>query len=182
MVLALVLVLLAVSDAVSYLLGLPSSLGFPPAVRGAGVGVAAVGTMLGMWTIALRGPLSMITSTYVTLSRGLGRAPSRVGVARTEPLVVGGPQKYTRNPLYLGVVVILLGLALATASSAYFVATVVFFLWFVLVLIPFEERELKAIFGEEWERYSAETPMLFPSTGRRMRRRSPGTTRSEREL
>ncbi|HKT21256.1 MAG TPA: isoprenylcysteine carboxylmethyltransferase family protein [Nitrososphaerales archaeon] len=86
---------------------------------------------------------------------------------RTEPLVVSGPQKYTRNPLYFGVVLILFGWAVYAASPFPLrryrrVRCVV-----ALVLIPYEERELKALFGSEWTRYSAETPMLFPCAKRR---------------
>lgn len=50
-----------------------------------------------------------------------------------------------------------------------FVATLVILLWFALVIIPMEERELSALFGEEWKRYAEETPILVPFTKRRKR-------------
>ena len=54
------------------------------------------------------------------------------------------------------------------ASSTYLLATsVVLFLFYSLLLIPFEERELSVLFGEQWERYSRETPMLIPFTKRK---------------
>jgi protein-S-isoprenylcysteine O-methyltransferase Ste14 len=116
-----------------------------------------------------RGPANVIVSTYVTLSKLFRRVPVAEKTGRTEPLVVDGPQKYVRSPLYLGVVVMVLGWALVTAFPFVFVATMILLLWFGLVLIPLEERELQALFGEQWRRYSEETPMLIPFTRRKRR-------------
>jgi protein-S-isoprenylcysteine O-methyltransferase Ste14 len=121
------------------------------------------------WTFSNRNPAHVIVSTYVTLTKPLKRIPAEERAGRSEPLIVSGPQKYTRNPLYFGVVVMVLGWAILTAISFLFVATVVLLLWFGLILIPFEERELHALFGDEWVRYSRETPMLFPFTKRKQR-------------
>jgi protein-S-isoprenylcysteine O-methyltransferase Ste14 len=60
-----------------------------------------------------------------------------------------------------------LGWGFLTGNSFVFVATVVLLIWFGLFLIPFEERELQALFGEEWTNYSEQTPMLIPFTKRR---------------
>jgi len=108
-------------------------------------------------------------STYVTFSKSFRRVPLTEQSGRTEPLVVNGPQKHVRNPLYFGVVVMVLGWAILTSYAFIFVATVVILLWFGLVVIPFEERELRALFGEEYRRYSDETPMIIPFTKRKKR-------------
>jgi protein-S-isoprenylcysteine O-methyltransferase Ste14 len=62
--------------------------------------------------------------------------------------------------------VMMCGWSLVSARPFVFIATIVLVLWFRFVLIPFEERELRALFGSEWEKYSAETPMLVPFTKR----------------
>jgi len=41
------------------------------------------------------------------------------------------------------------------------------FLWFNFVVAPFEERELIAMFGEEYEQYSNEVPRMIPFTKRK---------------
>jgi protein-S-isoprenylcysteine O-methyltransferase Ste14 len=40
-------------------------------------------------------------------------------------------------------------------------------LWFNFVVASFEEKELKAIFGEQYDQYSKEVPKIIPFTKRR---------------
>ena len=169
MILALVACLFAVSYAISIVLGLPPSFGLPLLVRLLGGAIALAGLAVAGWTFSVRSPADMIQSTYVTLTKALGRMPVAVRAGRAEPLVVRGPQRYTRNPLYFGVTLMVAGWAFFAASPFLFVAALVFLAWFVLVLIPYEERELKALFGDEWVKYSRETAMLVPFIGRRKR-------------
>lgn len=166
---AIVFFLFGVSYLISLLLGLPTSLAVPIPVRVIGGAFVLAGLGVLGWTFRTRNPVSVITSTYITLTKALRGIPRTERGGRTEPLVVSGPQRYTRNPLYFGVFVFVLGWALLTATTFLFVATLVILLWFAGLIIPFEERELKALFGEEWDRYSEETPMLFPFTKRKKR-------------
>lgn len=158
-----------VSYILSILLGLPFSLGFPLAARVAGGVLVVAGLALAGWVFRSRSPLTMLLSTYVTFTKLFGRAPMAERAGRTEPLVVAGPQRYVRNPLYLGVVVMAFGWALLGAYTYVLIGAVAMLLWFVLVLIPFEERELGVLFGEQYERYASEVPMLIPFTKRRGR-------------
>jgi len=166
---AMVFVLFGVSYLISVILGFPSSFNLPSALRLVGVVTAVAGFAVIAWTFRNRSPSTVIVSTYITLTKALKRIPVAEKAGRTEPLIVSGPQKYTRNPLYFGVLVMVLGWAILTAITFVFVATVVILLWFSSVIIPFEERELRALFGDEWIRYSRETPMLIPFTKRRHR-------------
>jgi protein-S-isoprenylcysteine O-methyltransferase Ste14 len=122
-----------------------------------------------IWVFKHRNPRNVIASTYVTFTKMFGKTPVAEKAGRTEPLTVDGPQKYVRNPLYFGVIVMVLGWAVLTGYPYIFIATLVVLIWFGLVLIPFEERELHALFGVEWEGYSQETPMLFPFAKRKRR-------------
>lgn len=158
--------LFALSYGISVLLGLPA-LNLPIVVRLAGGPVFLAGLAMGIWTFSNRRPASVILSTYVTLTKFLRRVPVSDRAGRTEPLVVSGPQKYTRNPLYFGVVVMVFGWALWASSTYLLVTSVVLLLFYSLLLIPFEEGELSVLFGEQWERYSRETPMLIPFTKRK---------------
>jgi protein-S-isoprenylcysteine O-methyltransferase Ste14 len=163
-------ILFGISYLISTLLGFPFSLGLPIAVRAVGGVMVVAGLLLMGWVFRRRSPAKVIVSTYITFTKLFGRAPVAERAGRTEPLVVDGPQKYVRNPLYFGVIVMVLGWGLLTGYSFVLVATVVLLLWFGLFLIPFEERELQALFGEEWTKYSEQTPMLIPFTKRRKKR------------
>ncbi len=175
---AIVSVLFGASFLLSTLIGLPFSLGLPVAVRVVGGVIVLAGMGVMVWVFRYRGPADVMVSTYYTFAKLFRSIPVAEKAGRTEPLVVSGPQKYVRSPLYLGVVVMVLGWALLTAYTFVFVATVVLLLWFGVVLIPFEERELQALFGEEWKKYSDETPMLTPFTKRKNATRSPANKES----
>lgn len=155
-----------VSYSVSMLLGL-GSLGLPPAVQACGTVLIIVGPALAGWVFRYRSPVSMVVSTHTTFVKMLGRTPIAEMSDRTEPLVVVGPQRYTRNPLYFGVVLLVFGWGLYSVSAYVLVAALLFVLWFRFVLIPFEERELLALFGEQYASYSEEVPVLIPFTKRR---------------
>ena len=166
-ILALVLALFGLSYHAATLSGLPSNLGLPTAVNVLGAVVALSGPAVITWTLRNRSPATVIVSTYVTLTKAIRRTPPDKTAGRTEPLVITGPQQYTRNPLYFGIFMTVLGWALLTASSYMCIAAGVFLGWFTLVMIPFEERELRALFGAEWTRYCEETPMFVPLTKRK---------------
>jgi len=168
----MVFALFGVSYLISAIVGFPSSLNLPFALRVVGVVVALTGFAVIAWTFRNRSPATVIVSTYITLTKALKRTPVAEKAGRTEPLIVSGPQKYMRNPLYFGVLVMVLGWAILTATSFVFIATAVILLWFSLVIIPLEERELRALFGDEWIGYARETPMLVPFTKRRHRESS----------
>ena len=72
-----------------------------------------------------------------------------------ESVVVTGMFAYSRNPMYLGYVLILLGAAVYLGSLMPFVMVLVFFLAADRWYIPDEERRLQRIFGEEYATYCA---------------------------
>ena len=159
--------LFGISYAVSTLFGLPTSLDIPFAVQAVGGALAIAGFAVAGWTFRYRRPSEMMVSSYITFVKLLGRRPIAERLGRTEPLVFVGLQRYTRNPLYLGVIVMTFGWALAGNYTFVLVAAVILLLWFRVVLIPFEERELSALFGEQYEKYKSKVPMLIPFTKRK---------------
>ena len=72
---------------------------------------------------------------------------------RTHTLVVAGPFRFTRNPMYLGIVAMLVGVALALGTTAPWLAAVALALTLQRRFIRHEERALAASHGEPYERY-----------------------------
>ncbi len=60
---------------------------------------------------------------------------------------------YSRNPIYLGDLLIALGSATILSSLSAFIAPIIFFLVVNTIIIPFEENRLQKNFGVEYERY-----------------------------
>jgi protein-S-isoprenylcysteine O-methyltransferase Ste14 len=68
-------------------------------------------------------------------------------------LVTDGPFRFSRNPIYLGGVLVLLGIASLFGSLVTFVFPVLLFLILDLIYIPVEEQEMEAVFGTEYVEY-----------------------------
>jgi len=147
------------------LTGLPRRLELPPAARIGGLLAFSTGLGLFVWIIRHRRVRDILYSTFVTFRqavRGSGVPPE----TRPEPLVVSGPQRHVRHPMYSAVVLLTLGWWLALDYTFLLVTTALLLAWFRLVVIPFEERELRARFGAEYAEYADRTPRLIPSLRR----------------
>jgi protein-S-isoprenylcysteine O-methyltransferase Ste14 len=68
-------------------------------------------------------------------------------------LVTSGPFRYSRNPMYLGMLLWLTGLALLLGSLITFVFPLLFFVLANFLLIPPEEKKLQQTFGEQFISY-----------------------------
>ena len=155
-------VVISIGYLVTVAFHMPLRYGFPIPIRI--VGMLAIGSSLLIfrWLALFRNPVDVLVSTYVTFLKLFKRTRVNELARRTEPLVVKGPYRHVRHPLYLSVVLLVLGLWLSFDWTPFAIATVIFLLWFNLVLAPFEERELQIIFGHAYEEYSRRVPRMIP--------------------
>jgi len=97
---------------------------------------------------------------------GLGiRAIASGYVRKNENLATTGPYAYTRNPLYLGSIIIAVGFALAARSWIVLGLFLVLFFVIYLPVIRGEESYLRERFPEFAE-YERRVPRLLPWIGR----------------
>ena len=82
-------------------------------------------------------------------------------VEKNQELTVTGPYAYTRNPLYLGSMLIAFGFALAVLSWPVALALMIGFCVVYIPVIASEERFLRATFPA-FEAYSHRVPRLIP--------------------
>lgn len=68
-------------------------------------------------------------------------------------LVTDGPFRFTRNPMYLGFLVILIGMGVCLGTLTPLLPVAVFFLLADRWYIPFEEAACLETFGADYERY-----------------------------
>lgn len=151
-----------IAVALTLALGLPWELSLPLPVRVAGLALALAGIAIAGWTVRHRGFTATVESTYGTLAKLVRRAPIAAPVARTEPLVVAGPYRLVRHPMYSGVGLLAVGIALAVSNAPAALGALLLWAWFVAVLAPFEERELVALFGPAYEEYMRRTRRFLP--------------------
>lgn len=89
------------------------------------------------------------------------RALASGHVRKNEALATSGPYAYTRNPLYLGSLLIGIGFAVAARSWWVGVILVVMFFAIYVPVIRDEEAFLRSTFPE-FEVYAKRVPRMFP--------------------
>lgn len=108
----------------------------------------------------------MIWSWYSLLTIGRGHPQEVFGfplAPRTERLVIVGPYSYTRNPMLFGLLLLLMGwgIVLGSVSATLFSPLILLFL-LLLHFKFFEEPGLWRRFGEEYEVYRHQVPLILP--------------------
>ncbi len=74
--------------------------------------------------------------------------------AANQRLVTSGPFSFTRNPMYLGLVILSLGTALWVDTWPLLLAPAAIFAISNWVHIPFEEAKMRAQFGDAFDAYT----------------------------
>ena len=75
--------------------------------------------------------------------------------ARTDRLIIDGIYRYTRNPMYLGIVLMLTGVAVWIGTLPFVVVPIAYFTVINTAFCPYEEAKLETAFGDEYRRYQA---------------------------
>ena len=113
-----------------------------------GLPIALLGEAIRLWGVSLAGSATRATG----------------GVGAIE-LVTSGPFAYVRNPLYMGNLLLYLGMGIASnALSPWLQAAAL--LWFFAqysAIVSLEEEFLVGRFGEEYTRYCAAVPRFLPT-------------------
>ncbi len=100
----------------------------------------------------------VVLGVGVALSGVLAFRRSRTTVDPTRPekassLVTSGVYRVTRNPMYLGIALALVGWAVWLAHTLGLIGVVVFVAYLTRFQIMPEERALRRLFGEEFDGY-----------------------------
>lgn len=82
-------------------------------------------------------------------------------------LVTAGLYRFSRNPMYVGIVGLLLGESAVFRSVALAVYAAIIAIGFHLRVVLYEEPTLRGLFGERFERYKAATPRWLGRARRR---------------
>ncbi|MBA2510372.1 MAG: isoprenylcysteine carboxylmethyltransferase family protein [Rubrobacteraceae bacterium] len=128
----------------------------PLVLRVLGAVLALASVAVGTWAVAKMGWARLLFAGAL-FPPGAGAEENNV----PQRLVLEGPYRYVRNPLYDTDFVLILGTALLTSN------------WFLLLLaalyaaqlalqLPLEERELRGRFGRPYRRYCEVVPRFVP--------------------
>ena len=128
-----------------------AGVGSPPALGGpqvVGLVVGAVGAAIALWCVF----------AFAFVGRG---TPAPFDPPRR--LVMRGPYRRVRNPMYLGAAVALGAAALFYQSLALLAFTAGFLLVTHLFVIGYEEPTLRRMFGAEYDAYCREVRRWWPT-------------------
>jgi len=125
-------------------IGRPAQLG---AVEYAGFALGVLGGALALWCVA----------TFALVGRG---TPAPFDPPRR--LVVQGPYRYVRNPMYLGATLALCGAALFYRSGQLLAYAVLFVTATHVFAVWYEEPTLARLFGDQYEAYRARVGRWLP--------------------
>jgi len=139
----------------------------PPPVVGALVAaamwsVSALGPQLSIASVARNSAIAVLVLAGLTFDL-LGLLAFRASHTtvnpfrpeRTSALVTGGIYRITRNPMYVGMALLLLAWAVHLSALLPFAGPVVFVLYITRFQIQPEERVLVDLFGERYSSYAA---------------------------
>ena len=107
--------------------------------------------------------------TWISLGAGfavaalgvLVRALASGHIRKNAELATTGPYAYTRNPLYLGSIIIAIGFIIAARNLWIGVGALAMFAFIYLPVITAEEKYLRSAFPG-YDRYASEVPRFLP--------------------
>jgi protein-S-isoprenylcysteine O-methyltransferase Ste14 len=112
-----------------------------------GIVIGSAGALLALWCI----------STFIWIGKG---TPAPFDPPRR--LVIRGPYRFVRNPMYIGGVLALAGAALFFLSAPLLVYAACFLLAAHLFVVFYEEPTLRGSFGQDYEAYCHRVSRWLP--------------------
>jgi len=89
------------------------------------------------------------------------RAAASGHIKKNRELTTTGPYAYSRNPLYLGSILIAIGFVVAARNVWIAVAAAVMFLAIYVPVVMAEEKYLRSVFAD-YDQYARSVPRFFP--------------------
>ena len=114
-----------------------------------GMIIGVVGAAVALWCVF----------TFASIGKG---TPAPFDPPRR--LVIRGPYRFVRNPMYIGAAIALASAALFYESLALLCYTCVFLLATHFFVLLYEEPTLRQTFGEEYEAYCRKVRRWWPSS------------------
>lgn len=113
---------------------------------------------IGLAVALLGESVRLFTIGFEYIERG-----GKEGKIHASRLVQGGIYSLTRNPMYLGNMLIAIGITMVVGAPLVYLIVLPFFLFVYQALITAEEAYLRPRFGADYEKYCRRVPVLFPA-------------------
>ena len=120
---------------------------------------------LDRWLVAAGAAIAILGQAVRLLTIGFDyiERGGKDGKVWASKLVQGGIYAHTRNPMYLGNLLIATGMCLYTGAPAAYLIVIPLFIYFYETIMIAEETFLREKFGPEYAAYCGRVPRMFPS-------------------
>lgn len=119
-----------------------------------------VGIVFSVVTVAIAAGSGWLIESAI---RTLGKQWAlRARLVEEHKLITSGPYAYVRNPIYTGMLGMLIATGLAMEHWIALPVAVVVFVVGMVIRVRSEEKLLRAAFGEEFEAYARRVPAVIP--------------------
>jgi len=105
------------------------------------------------------GSVCLVTAAVRTLGKQWAVAARLIEGHR---LITGGPYRFVRNPIYTGMLGMLLATGLALGHWIQLIVGTVLFAIGMVIRVRSEEKLLRSAFGQEFEEYAQRVPAVLP--------------------
>ena len=127
----------------------------PVAALAGGAGIA-----YGTFVVAIAiGSVWLVATAVRTLGRQWAVAARLV---EDHKLITAGPYNYVRNPIYTGMLGMLIATGLAMEHWLALMVAIILFMAGLVIRVRTEEKLLRAAFGQEFEDYAKRVPAVVP--------------------
>jgi protein-S-isoprenylcysteine O-methyltransferase Ste14 len=120
----------------------------------------------GIWNWLGLIPIAIATALLIwVLVLGIAQTPERIRVGLTPSfLMIRGPYRFTRNPMYVAELGLWFGWSLFFGSAGVLIGCVVLWLVVNFIVLPREERGLEAAIGQAYLLYKNRVPRWLGKT------------------
>lgn len=118
------------------------------------------------WALESKTAFVMESAGYLFLLAGLAIriwCAFYIGGRKSRQLVTEGPYSVSRNPLYMGTFLLVIGVGLCFENLIMLAICAAVVVPVHLVVVRMEERHLEQIFGDEFRAYKERVPRFWPS-------------------
>lgn len=118
------------------------------------------GILFSVFTVGLAAGSGWLLESAV---RTLGKQWAlRARLIEDHKLITAGPYAYVRNPIYTGMLGMLIATGLATEHWVATIVAIPIFVVGMVIRVRSEEKLLREAFGEEFEEYARRVPAVLP--------------------
>jgi protein-S-isoprenylcysteine O-methyltransferase Ste14 len=106
---------------------------------------------------------SMLGGVIITAAGLILRAWACGHLRKEKELTTTGPYSYTRNPLYLGNMIIGIGVVVGSRSLWILCYFILYFLIFYSIAVRKEKEKMKKLYPDQYNEFSQKVSLFFPS-------------------